>query len=234
MNSKLLGKTEDLKYGIILDMDGVVIDSNPYHKIAWTNFLTRKNVMVNDRVFREVIFGTTGNEALIKLLNYEYSKKELENFNNEIDTEFRDIIYHLKTLEPVNGLLQFLQSISVRNYKIALATSAPPENVDLILNRLQLLKYFDLIIDNTRVVNGKPNPEIYLRAVQGLGISGENCIVFEDSFSGIISARDAGLLVIGVTTSHSENELINAGATICIKDFSEMSFKKIENLIRRV
>ncbi len=222
---------KDFNIGVILDMDGVIIDSNPYHKIAWTNFLNRKNIVVNDSIFKELIFGTTSDEAITKLLNCELSKRELEIFSNEIDSEYRTIIRKSKNIEPLNGLLPFLKSISDECCKIALATSAPPENVDLILNRFQILNYFDLIIDKTQVLNSKPNPEIYLKAVQGLGLSNDNCVVFEDSISGIISAKDAGLIVIGVTTSHKNNELIDAGATICVKDFFEISLENIHKLI---
>ena len=211
-------------------MDGVIIDSNPYHKIAWTNFFSRRNVVIDDRAFSELIFGTTGDQAINKILNGNFSQDDLENFNNEIDAEFRDIIGNSKTIQPVNGLFEFLTSLSERQCKIALATSAPPENVELILNRLQIQKYFNLIIDKTQVLAGKPNPEIYLKTVDRLGIPKENCVAFEDSFAGIISARKAGLLVIGVTTSHSEEELIRTGATLCIKDFSEISLEKIDSL----
>lgn len=218
---------KDLSLGVIFDMDGVIIDSNPYHKIAWTNFLNRRGIEVNDSIFKELIFGTTGDEAIVELLKVNYSKTELEELSNEIDSEYRTIIGKSENIEPVNGFLQFIESVSRKKHKIALATSAPPENVDLILNRFRILDYFDLIIDKTKVSSGKPNPEIYLKTVQGLGISKDNCIVFEDSISGVISARNAGLEVIGLTTSHTENELINVGATFCIKDFSEISLGDI-------
>jgi len=226
-----MSKKEELNRGVIFDMDGVIINSNPYHKIAWTNFLSRKNVVVDDSVFKELIFGTTGVEAISELLNGDYSKKELDDFSNEIDAEYRDIIRNSKNIEPVDGLLQFIQSISNEGYKIALATSAPPENVDLILRKFQILDYFDLIVDKNQVVEGKPNPEVYQKAVQGLGLPKENCIVFEDSFSGIVSARDAGLMVVGVTTSHANSELIKVGATLCINDFSEITLEDIKRLI---
>jgi beta-phosphoglucomutase len=218
--------------GVIFDMDGVIINSNPYLKIAWTNFLNRRNVEVEDDVFRDLIFGRTGEEALIVLLNDRYSKNELVNFCNEIDSEYRDIIRKSKNVKPVNGLLEFIKSISDKGYKIALATSAPPENVDLILNKFGILKYFNLIIDKTQITESKPNPEIYLKAVRQLGLNKVNCIVFEDSISGIQSAKNAGLLVVGITTSQTNNELIDAGATICIKDFFEIASDDLDKLTR--
>jgi len=229
----MIKKKEDLQKGVIFDMDGVIIDSNPYHRIAWNNFLKRNNVEINDSTFKELIFGTTGVDAIDKLFNNKYSRHELENFTIEIDSEYRDIIRTSNNIEPVNGVIKFMKSISDKNYKMAIATSAPTENVDLILNKFMIFNYFDLVIDKTQISKGKPNPEIYLKAVQGLGLRKANCIVFEDSISGIISAKNADLIVIGVTTSHTNNELINVGATLCINDFSEISVEDIDSILEK-
>jgi len=214
--------------GIIFDMDGVIIDSNPFHKIAWTNFFLRRNVYVDDIAFRELIFGTTGDEAIVKLLKQDFSKTELDMLNAEIDAEYREIINGSQNLEPVNGFIQFIESVSEKKYKIALATSAPPENVELILDKFGITGFFDLIMDNTQITLGKPHPEIYLNTVSRLGLPKSRCIVFEDSISGIISAKNAGLIVIGITTSHSDAELINAGASSCISDFTGISADDIK------
>jgi len=224
-------KTENLILGIILDMDGVIIDSNPYHKIAWTNFFNKRNVEVNDLIFRDLIFGTSGGEAISTLLNFQFSKDELTAFCEEIDADYRRIVSESVHIEPVSGLILFLETAVHEKHKIGIATSAPTRNVDLILQKLNLRDYFDLIIDKSLIINGKPDPEIYLKAVQGLGISKANCIVFEDSISGIISARDAGIRVIGLTTSHPSAELVGAGATLTINDFTGISIGKIKNIL---
>ena len=224
-------KTDYFKLGIVFDMDGVIIDSNPFHKIAWTNFFNKRNVDVNDAIFRDLIFGTSGGEAICTLLNMQFSRVELNEFCNEIDSEYRDILRKSKNIQPVNGLIRFLNSLREGNHKIAMATSAPAENVELVMNKLNILKYFDLIIDKTQVNKGKPDPEIYLKAINRLCIPAEHCIVFEDSISGIFSAREAGIKVIGVTTSHSEIELIEAGATLTIADFTEISVPDIVQIM---
>ena len=122
-------KTDYFKLGIVFDMDGVIIDSNPFHKIAWTNFFNKRNVDVNDAIFRDLIFGTSGGEAICTLLNMQFSRVELNEFCNEIDSEYRDILRKSKNIQPVNGLIRFLNSLREGNHKIAMATSAPAENV---------------------------------------------------------------------------------------------------------
>ncbi len=221
-----------MSYAIIFDMDGVIIDSNPYHKMTWGNFLKMNDIVVTDEVFNNIISGTTGSEAIRELINKDLTQKEIDNFNDEIDAEYRNIIKNLNDIKPLNGLTDLLQSIKNAGHKIALATSAPAENVELVLDKFEIYDFFDLIVDRPQVLNGKPDPEIYLTTVKGLSIEKINCVVFEDSIAGVISAKSAGLMVIGVTTSHQPEELINKGAKTTIRNFSEISLEKLISLMK--
>ncbi len=122
-----------------------------------------------------------------------------------------------------------MQDLKSAGCKIALATSAPTENVDLVLGKLGIFDMFDVLVDATLVNKGKPDPEIYLTTVTKLNCRTENCVVFEDSISGISSASGAGLTVIGLTTSHSKTELLDAGASLTIHDFSEISLTQLNH-----
>jgi HAD superfamily hydrolase (TIGR01509 family) len=113
-----------------------------------------------------------------------------------------------KMLEPglaetlVPGVQQFLQRHAGRS--VGLATNAEPANVDFILDRGGLRAYFQVVVDGHQVQHPKPHPEIYLRAAELLSIAPRNCIVFEDSFSGIAAARAAGTRIVGLRTTHRE------------------------------
>ena len=217
-----MGETID-QYGIIFDMDGVLVDTNPYHRVTWANFLKTKGIEIDDQIFNSKISGTTGHEVLNTLMDTKHSKEKLIFFCNEIDAEFREIIRESTDFKPVKGLLQFITSVSAADHKIALATSAPSENVDLLLQKCQVRSFFDVIVDRTHIINGKPDPEIYERTVENLDLSKNKCIVFEDSIAGIISAVGAGLPVIGLTTSHTDKELKEAGVCLSIRDFTEIT-----------
>jgi beta-phosphoglucomutase-like phosphatase (HAD superfamily) len=104
---------------------------------------------------------------------------------------------------------------------LAVATSAPPENVDFVLDTLNLRQFFPIIVDETQVSKGKPDPEIYLKTANLLHANPKQCIVFEDSLSGIQAAKNAGMLVIGVTTTHSAQELANQVAGT-IENFNDV------------
>jgi len=213
---------------VILDMDGVIIDSNPFHRMAWKEFLERHGVAVTEHMFKHVIFGTTGDQAIRNLLQPpDLTAEQLSLYTEDIDTTYRSIISRNEQIFPVDGLYNFLDFIKEIGFKIALATSAPPENITLILERLGITEYFDVIVDKTQVRSGKPDPEVYLKTLENLQIDSEYCLVFEDSLSGVRSAIQAGIRVIGITTSHTAEELSQAGTFYNIDDFNDPSLPEM-------
>lgn len=213
-------------------MDGVVVDSNPFHKIAWERFLDRKGVLYEDDVFEKLISGRNGVYPMKVLLGQELTEKEISAFVNEIDREFQEILCQSEGIEPAPGLLRFLKTIQALGYKTALATSAPSGNVDLIMEKTNLRPFFHVVLDQTDVTKGKPDPEIYLKTVKRLGAKKEECIVFEDSRVGISSALEAGIKVVGVSTGHTREELYQAGVSMAIDDFRNLDPEDVLNLIR--
>ena len=167
---------------VILDMDGVIIDSNPFHRMAWTAFLERHGVAVSEPMFKNIIFGTTGDQAIRRLLQPpELTAEQLSLYTEEVDTAYRKIVSGSEQIFPVRGLYNFLDFVKEIGFKIGLATSAPPENISLILERLGITEYFDVIVDKTHVTKGKPDPEVYLKTLENLKTDSLYCLVFEDS-----------------------------------------------------
>ncbi|GET23329.1 HAD superfamily hydrolase (TIGR01509 family)/beta-phosphoglucomutase family hydrolase [Prolixibacter denitrificans] len=216
--------------GIIFDMDGVIIDSNPLHIKAWRSVFEKENVFISDDDFSNIVSGTTGDTAIRTLLKRELTQDEVNNFNEAVDAEFRRMLTEMN-VGPVKGLRNFLERMRSAGHRIVVATSAPTKNVDMVMNKLQLREYFEFIIDRTRVTHGKPHPEIYLKTLEQIAIPDYRCVVFEDSLAGVKSAVGAGLRVIGVTTSHSAEELNAIGASLTIKDFDEVSAEHISTLM---
>ncbi len=100
-----------------------------------------------------------------------------------------------------------------------MATSASRRDADALLTEVGLRRHFDVVITAEDVRWGKPNPEVYLKAAAGLAIPSKACLVFEDSLVGVHAARNCGMRVIGLTTSHTGRELLTAGAERAIADF---------------
>lgn len=212
-------------FAVIFDMDGVIVDSNPYHKQSLKTFCNKYGYDLSEEQLIARIYGRTNKEWIPNLFG-EISEQELAQYAEEKESLFREIYApHIKALAGIEGFIQKLQE---QNIPRAIGTSAPRANVDFVLTHTQLGPYFDTILDESHVSLGKPNPEIYLKVAQALNQAPENCIVFEDSLSGVKAGLDAGAKVVGVMTTHTAEELENTHHVI--KDFQEISLEELAKL----
>lgn len=222
-----------MEYGFIFDMDGVVIDSNPYHKIAWENFLTGQGVPYDDQLFDNVLSGRTGPTSLRLLFGEDLSQDKIDLFLEEVDGNYQNILRESKDVKPIAGVHAFLDQISGNGMRLSLATSAPELNIELGLQKLKLENTFEHIVGKVDVQNGKPHPEVYLKSLDLLGMAAEDCVVFEDSKAGIQSARSAGIKVVGIASGHSKEELLEEGVSLALDDFRGLELEQILKLIRK-
>lgn len=222
-----------MEYGFIFDMDGVVIDSNPYHKIAWGKFLQGKGIPCDDQFFDNVLSGRTGPTSLKIIFGDDLPEALLEEYLTEVDENYQDILRRSEEVKAIAGLYEFLDSIRVNGHRLGLATSAPPLNIELGLQKLKLEGIFEVVVGKVDVVNGKPHPEVYLTTVERLGLPIDKCIVFEDSLAGIQSALSAGMPVVGIASGHSKEELLEEGVSLAVDDFTDLSLEQVTALINR-
>lgn len=212
---------------VIFDMDGVIVDNGKYHKLAWEEFCNRHKISFSEEKFRTVFFGRTNEEVLPDLFSRSLTHKEIEEFGNEKEAVYREI--YRPELNAAPGFIQFLNELKENNIPVGVATSAPKENVDFILQGLEIKTRIDVIVDDSMVSKGKPHPEIYLKTASLLSSPPENCVVFEDSLSGTKAAYDAGTKVVAVTTTLPAAEHIYAHRVI--EDFSEASVQFVYALL---
>ncbi len=222
-----------MEYGFIFDMDGVVIDSNPYHKIAWEKFLSGQEISFDDQLFDNVLSGRTGPTSLRMIFGDDLSQDKLDLYLDEVDSNYQNILRQSDDIKPIAGVHAFLDQITGNGLRLALATSAPVLNIELGLQKLKLENTFEHIVGKVDVSHGKPHPEVYLRSLELLGMAAENCIVFEDSKAGIQSARSAGIKVVGIASGHSKEELLEEGVSMVVDDFIGMELDEILSLIRK-
>lgn len=207
---------------VIFDMDGVIVDTNPYHKISLQQFCERYGFQLTDEELINRIYGRTNNEWIQNLFG-PLPKDRLLQLGEEKEAMFREI--YKEAIKPLPGLEDFLIALEVLNIPTAIGTSAPRSNVDFVLEGTGLGKYFSVILDQSDVEQGKPNPEIYLKAASRLDMTPARCLVFEDSLSGVEAAKRAGTKVVGVTTTHSFVEL--AHTDFAIPDFVNLKPKEL-------
>lgn len=204
-------------FAFVFDMDGVIVDTNPYHKIALRQFAEKYGYSISEEELIKKIYGRTNKEWIPVLFGKSLSAEEVDRYGEEKERLFRDL--YKKDIRPLKGLKNFLDQMGELKIPRAIGTSAPRSNLDFILDETHLRKYFTITLDEDDVTRGKPDPEIYIKCAAKLQMPPAQCIVFEDSLSGIASARAAGCPVVGVATTHSAEEL---GTKVVIKDFSEL------------
>ena len=215
-----------INFAVIFDMDGVMVDNNKYHKMAWGTFVQKHGFNFSETDLKEKVYGKTNRDILTFLFGENITDAEIHQYANEKEEIYRTLFQpHIK---PTGGLVEFIDLLYSQNIPIAVATSAPPQNVEFVLNAIGVKKYFSIIIDDTAVKKGKPDPEIYLTTAKALNINPQNCIVFEDSLSGVKSALNAGMKVVGITTTHTKDEFV--GTSLIIDDFVQVNLEILESL----
>lgn len=211
--------------GVIFDMDGVIVHSNPAHKEAIQIFCKKHNQDVSQSFLENKLYGRTNKEWIPELFG-EINPDKLKKLADEKEQLFRDMFIPEDNI--VEGIHEFLKTLQANGIPMAVATSAPGENADYILSRLSIETYFETVLNSSHVSKGKPDPEVYIKASKALCRKPENCIVFEDSVSGVEAGRNAGTRVVGVTTTHTKEEL--APCSLVINDFLDLEWADLLEL----
>lgn len=211
---------------VIFDMDGVIVHTNPYHSRAFREFFLSRNLNPSDEDFAQHMFGKSNSYILSHFLERTIEGEELRILEDEKESLFRKI--YEPYIDPITGIIPFIEDLYQNEVKLGVATSAPVANLDLIFSKVPLRDKMGSILASENVTKHKPDPEVYLTSAKNLGVSQEDCVVFEDSFSGVSAALNAGMKVVGVLTSHTIEEL--PPCNLYIKDYSEMSFDRISKL----
>jgi len=199
-----------MSHAFIFDMDGVLVDSNPTHKIALQQFCEKHGYHLTDQQLREKIYGRTNRDWLLNLFG-DLSDEIIREYAEEKEALFRELYTDIK---PVDGLLPFLDKLNLHRIPRAIATSAPRANVDFTLLHTRTGHYFPTILDDSFVSQGKPHPEIYLKSAAALQFDPAHCVVFEDSLAGVKAGKAAGCKVVGITTTHTPDELAETDLVI--------------------
>lgn len=217
---------KEIKKALIFDMDGVVINNDRYHYLAWQKFAEQHGKTVS---FEEVKswFGSTNESIMVNFFDTNLSKDEIKKYAYEKEKIYREL--YSPHIKPLEGLKELLEAASMDGYKIGLATSAPPENVEFVLDKTGLRKYFTEITDDTQISKGKPDPEIFNLTARKLGAYPSRSIVFEDSFYGIEAGKKAGMKVIAIASTHQSNKLQHADKVL--SNFTELSIHELDSLI---
>jgi len=205
----------------IFDMDGTIVDNMGFHTKSWITFFERRGQTVEPDAFFRDTAGRQGHEIMRSYIGDHLSAQESAALNAEKEALYREL--YAPHLATVPGFEQFIARAKTASIKLAVATAAPPENIDFTLDGLGLRTQFDAIAGAADVARGKPNPDVFLLAGQRCGALPADSIVFEDAPLGVEAARRAGMRAVVLTTTLPAEAFAAFDNVICIaRDFSEL------------
>ncbi len=202
----------------IFDMDGTLVDNMGFHATAWMQTATRLGVTgLTVEKFEQHYAGKKNEEILPDLLQRTLTVEETRSYAWEKESLYRSLAQaHLK---PMPGLLAYLDALRAKKIPIAIATAAPAENRAIVMDLCDLHARVDVVVGAEDVVHGKPAPDIFLKAAARLGLDPASCVAFEDAKNGVLSAKTAGMSVVGVVTTTKTDVLVAAGAFCTLTDY---------------
>lgn len=218
---------QKIPLAVIFDMDGVIVDNITYHFDSWKQFCAAHSFTLSEDELTRYVNGRVAREVLEYLFKRELTAEEVHRYTEEKEGIYRRL--YRPHLQPTRGLVDFLQQLKAQGIPTAVATSAPATNIDFTLTGTGVKEYFRTIVDARHVKRGKPDPEIYLKAAEQIGVTPERCVVIEDALLGIESGLAAGMKVIGIATTHRPEELTHTH--LVVKDFTELSYEKVLSLL---
>ena len=208
---------------LLFDLDGTLAETDSLHLPTWVDALGPYGVEVDEAFYRDEISGRSTAEIVRELLP-ELTDEQGRSIGDAKEASFRE---RASELEPLPGLVDFVELGRKRGMRIALVTNAPEENVKMILLALKLRDFFDTVVLADEVEAVKPDPAPYRAALKKTGVPAEEALAFEDSISGISSSVAAGIPTVGITSSQEPQKLLVAGAFMTAQDFTDPQLRTL-------
>jgi beta-phosphoglucomutase len=211
----------------IFDLDGVIVDTAKYHFIAW-RALAEELGFTFTQEDNERLKGVSRMQSLEILLEIggkkfpDVEKLEMAQRKNTLYVSY---IEKMTPDEILPGVREFLEELKSKGIKMALGSAS--KNSPMILEQVQLLGMFDAVVDGNSISEAKPNPEVFLKGAERLGVKPPYCVVFEDAIAGVEAARNAQMRCVGI----GEPQTLHM-ADCVIPDFEGFTFEKLRRLLR--
>ena len=197
-------------HAVLWDMDGVLVDTGAFHYEAWKETFNELNVPFSEEDFRKT-FGMNNAGILETIFERKPEPGEVAEISHKKESLFRDLVKGKAVLLP--GVADWLERFRAWGLKQAITSSAPPANIEFLVDELKIRGYFDEIVSGFDLP-GKPNPDTFLKASEMLKVKPENCVVVEDAIAGVEGAKRAGMKCVAVTTTNPAKQLSKADLVV--------------------
>jgi len=209
----------------IFDLDGVIVDTAVYHYKAWKRLANQLDFDFTEEA-NERLKGISRKESLALILGWggvDKTDVEKEELAQRKNNWYVDMINEMTPAEILPGALEFLQALKQAGYKTALGSAS--KNAGVILNKVGLIEYFDALVDGNIVAASKPDPQVFLKGAEMLGIEPAACVVFEDAIAGVEAAIAGGMKVVGIGSEETLSR-----ADLVIPGLYQMNLETLKKL----
>ena len=206
----------------LFDLDGTIVFTDHIYLVVWKEILSKYNIVLDLDLFNQYILGNS-DDKVVKLLLPKCNLKEISELKDKL---FIENINHIKIID---GAVEFIKTVKSYGFACSIVTNCNKNVATKIIDLCQIAKYIDYITIGNECKKSKPYPDPYLETIAKYNVNKNRCIIFEDSKSGLLSARLSNVLcVVGITTNYSNTELIQNGADFTIDNYNSV---KIQDLL---
>jgi len=211
---------------MIFDMDGVLVDTHPLHRRVWRQLLLEERRQVSEE---ELDFVESGRKVTEILLHFfgRLSPAQISSYGRRKQELFDQAASEVRVCAGVTELLREAQTLGISR---AVATSASRRRAQALLRDLDLARYFSVVVSGDDVVAGKPDPAIFVRTAQLLGVPAQACLVTEDSLAGVCAAKTAGMRCLAVARGERAVQLLSQGADCVVPSLTGVSVRNLRDL----
>lgn len=206
---------------IIFDMDGVLVDSEPFHIEIEKRQFRQNQILVSDEEHHEYM-GVSSEVMWRKIAERHSVSLPVEELIEQNRSETFRFFSELNEIPVMPGLVDLLEKLRQKNYPMAVASSSVPEIIGLILGKTGLRKYFTVVVSSQETGKSKPEPDVFLLAAKKLGMSPDNCLIIEDSENGIKAAHAAQMSCVAYQ-GPGANPLSHKDADAVVRSYSQLA-----------
>lgn len=210
----------------LFDLNGTMVNDMAYHCDAWFAMVQSLGSTITKEQMEHEMYGKN-EEVLNRIFGKgHFSMEQMQQIGMQKEVLYQQA--YLPHLQLIKGLPQLLAAANKRGIQMAIGSAAIPFNIDFVLDNLQLRHYFSTIVSANEVIESKPNPEVFLKCANQLGVAPKDCIVFEDAPKGVESAWNAGMNCIVLTTMHAKESFSTYSNVLAfVDDYTDPNLAEI-------
>ena len=216
------------KKAFIFDLDGVIVDTAKFHFLAWKKLADSLNINFTHEINEQLkgVSRVRSLEIILSQGNVQASQEDKNNWLVQKNEDYLAFVHQMDKSEILPRVEEVLQFLKTNHQYVVLGSAS--KNARPILEKVNILHYFDALVDGNDVTNAKPDPEVFLQGANQVQVAYKDAIVFEDSVAGIQAANVAGMTSVGI----GEKEVLHE-SDFCFRDFTEISNDFIMQLINK-